>query len=132
MKKYIKHITAGAVTVGLIASNVLGASALTYSPYASDKVTFFVNHEATLWFTPSYEVTNADKAYCKAVGKHIKQGWVDYTRNNKSDIDGRVYTKIATSKKDTNLYQLPKKVTATDNLNPFDNLKFEFGFLTFK
>lgn len=71
--------------------------------YATSKESWQLFYDGYIQFQPSYKTTSNDGCGLKA-GRNVCQAWIDYERYDKSVIDGKKKTKLATSKTDDNIY----------------------------
>lgn len=64
-----------------------------------------IRYKGYIQFQASYEVQNGD-GYGLVVGRHVKQAWLDYRRQEKSVINGIRWTEAADSIFDDNVYSV--------------------------
>lgn len=76
-----------------------------------------IYYEGMIRFKPSYCTTASDKEnYGLKKNKHVKQAYINYTRDGESVCGGRQRTKEASKKTDSNYYRA--SASAWDTLNP--------------
>ena len=71
--------------------------------YATSVESFQLRYNGYIQFRPSYKTGSNDGSGLQA-DRYVKQGWIDYRRNDKSVIGGNVYTTAASLKTDNNIY----------------------------
>lgn len=98
------------------------------SDYWTNKETWYYYYEGYIQFVPAYTTKNSNYGVPK--NEHVKQAYINYSRNGQSVIGGRKYTEIA--KKKTSGKTFYVTATCTDTLNPFAApTKFNYNWITF-
>lgn len=87
--------------------NLSGVSTLSATEdcpnYATSTETLQLWYNGYIQFRASYLTKEGDGSGLVA-GRHVKQAWLDYRRNDKTVIGGTKYTEVASSKYDDTIY----------------------------
>lgn len=128
-KKKLKLMILGVVFSLFIGNlTVLAAEKEYPMNHAYCKESIELYYTGYLQFQPKYYSTVT--IYDIPAYKHVKRGYINFTRNNQSVIGGRLYTEQASDITSSKIYKIEKKVF--DSLNPWaPKTMFYYGWELF-
>lgn len=128
MRKRITRFVTLSMCILTLGNAVTVSAATKQSDYWTNKETAQLHYSGYIQFVPAY--TTSKSSYGVPKNKHVKQAYINYSRNGKSVIGGRKYTSIATKKTSGTTYYA--KASCWDSLNPFAaKTKFNYDWITF-